>query len=141
MPEPSYVSYVPCVIFAGGMPGGRAHRAKPTTSALTPEALEAAITPKTKALILPYPNNPTGGSYGPRGSGKAARKCILRHDLIVISDEIYAELTYDGQGHVSIRVPARHEGADDHAQRLLQGLRHDRLAHGLCLRPRAVSRT
>lgn len=70
VPEPSYVSYAPCVIFAGGSPV-----AVPTSEAnnfvLTPEALEKAITPKTKALILPYPNNPTGGILG-RRSWKSA---------------------------------------------------------------------
>ena len=100
VPEPSYVSYAPCVIFAGGSPV-----AVPTSEAnnfvLTPEALEKAITPKTKALILPYPNNPTGGILG-RPELEKLREVILRHDLIVISDEIYAELTYNGQGHVSI---------------------------------------
>ena len=100
VPEPSYVSYAPCVIFAGGTPV-----AVPTSEAnnfvLTPEALEKAVTAKTKALILPYPNNPTGGILG-RPELEKLREVILRHDLIVISDEIYAELTYNGQGHVSI---------------------------------------
>ena len=99
VPEPSYVSYAPCVIFAGGSPV-----AVPTSEAnnfvLTPEALEKAITPKTKALILPYPNNPTGGILG-RSELEKLREVILRHDLIVISDEIYAELTY-GMQHTSI---------------------------------------
>ncbi len=133
VPEPSYVSYAPCVIFAGGSPV-----AVPTSEAnnfvLTPEALEKAITPKTKALILPYPNNPTGGILG-RSELEKLREVILRHDLIVISDEIYAELTYNGQGHVSIASLPGYEGADDLPQRLLQGLCHDRLAHGLSLRP------
>ena len=105
VPEPSYVSYAPCVIFAGGSPV-----AVPTSEAnnfvLTPEALEKAITPQTKAMIMPYPNNHNGGTDLQRSGTR--QHC----------------------------VPAGHEGADDLPQRLLQGLRHDRLAHGLSLRPR-----
>lgn len=100
VPEPSYVSYCPSVIFAGGV-------AVPVkTSAelgfvLTPEALEAAVTPKTRAIILPYPNNPTGAIIG-REAMEKLRGVILRHDLLVLSDEIYSELCYSEQGHVSI---------------------------------------
>ena len=119
--------------------------AVPTSEAnnfvLTPEALETAITPKTKALILPYPNNPTGGILGRPELEKLRGSRSAGTDLIVISDEIYAELTYNGQGHVSIASSAGHEGADHLPQRLLQGLRHDRLAHGLCSAPQPVSRT
>lgn len=100
VPEPSYVSYCPSVIFAGGV-------AVPVkTSAelgfvLTPEALEEAVTPKTRAIILPYPNNPTGAIIG-REAMEKLRDVILRHDLLVLSDEIYSELCYSEQGHVSI---------------------------------------
>ena len=66
-----------------------------------PEELEAAITPKTKALILPYPNNPTGAIMEREDLERIAPVCI-KHDLLVISDEIYAELTYGGKNHVSI---------------------------------------
>ena len=66
----------------------------------TPEALEAAVTPKTKALILPYPNNPTGGIMTKKQL-EAIVPVIEKHDLLVISDEIYAELTYGGK-HVSV---------------------------------------
>ena len=100
VPEPSYVSYAPCVIFAGGTPVPL-----PTPAdngfALTPEAVEAALTPRTKAVILPYPNNPTGGVLGPEALRRLAA-LFVQHDLIVISDEIYAELTYSEQGHTSI---------------------------------------
>ncbi|MEF9879663.1 MAG: aminotransferase class I/II-fold pyridoxal phosphate-dependent enzyme [Clostridia bacterium] len=100
VPEPSYVSYAPGVIFASGVPV-----AVPTTAengfVLTPEAVEAAITPKTKAIILPYPNNPTGAIVE-REALLALAKVFEAHDLIVISDEIYSELTYTAQGHVSI---------------------------------------
>lgn len=98
VPDPSYVSYMPNIRFAGGV-----CVSVPTTAAdgfrLTPERLRAAITPKTKALILPYPNNPTGGVMGREDLEKVAD--VLRGtDIMVISDEIYAELTYEGR-HVS----------------------------------------
>lgn len=100
VPEPSYVSYAPGVVFAGGVPV-----AAPTTAAnnfvLTPEALKAVITPKTKAIILPYPNNPTGAVIG-REALQRLRNVIVEHDILVISDEIYSELCYSEQGHVSI---------------------------------------
>jgi len=100
IPEPSYVSYAPGVVFAGGTPVPM-----PTYEAdafaLTPEAVEAAITPRTKAIILPYPNNPTGAVVGKAQMEKLA-EVFIRHDLIVISDEIYAELCYSEEGHTSI---------------------------------------
>lgn len=100
VPEPSYVSYAPGVIFAGGVPVPAPTSAQ-NNFVLTPEALKAAITPKTKALILPYPNNPTGAVIG-REALQRLRNVIVEHDLIVISDEIYSELCYSEQGHVSI---------------------------------------
>lgn len=100
VPEPSYVSYQPNVVFAGGTP-----RPIPTREengfVLQAEDLDKAITPRTKLLILPYPNNPTGGIIGHEGLEKL-REVILKHDLIVISDEIYSELTYGETDHVSI---------------------------------------
>lgn len=100
VPEPSFVSYCPGVIFAGGTPVPiRTDAAE--NFMLTPETLMAALTPKTKALILPYPNNPTGGIID-RERLMKLRDVILEHDLIVISDEIYSELTYSAEGHVSI---------------------------------------
>ena len=100
VPEPSYVSYCPGVIFAGGVP-----RPIPTHAengfVLTPQALEAAITPQTRAVILPYPNNPTGAIIG-REALLALCDVILQHDLLVISDEIYSELCYGEQRHVSV---------------------------------------
>ncbi len=99
IPDPSYVSYRPCVELCGGVPV-----AVPTNGEngfkLTPENLEKVITPKTKALIFPYPNNPTGGIMEKEFIEKII-PVVLKHDLLVISDEIYAELTY-GKKHVSI---------------------------------------
>ena len=98
VPDPSYVSYMPNIRFAGGV-----CVAVPTAAEdgfrLTPERLRAAITPKTKALILPYPNNPTGAVMEREDLEKIAE--VLRGtDIMVISDEIYAELTYEGK-HIS----------------------------------------
>jgi len=100
VPEPSYVSYCPGVIFAGGVPVPIETEAG-NNFMLTPETLKAAITPKTKVLIMPYPNNPTGAVIN-RESLQKLRDVILENDLIVISDEIYSELTYSTEGHVSI---------------------------------------
>ena len=99
IPDPCYVSYAPCVQLAGGVP---VHLpcTKENRFILTPAQLESAITKKTKALILPYPNNPTGAVMT-REQLEAIRPVLIKHDLLVISDEIYAELTYGGK-HVSI---------------------------------------
>jgi aminotransferase len=99
IPEPSYVSYVPCTIVAGGIPVVLDTVAEDEFR-LTPEELEKKITPRSKVLILPYPNNPTGGIMG-REDLQALVDLIIKNDLIVISDEIYGELTYEGK-HVSI---------------------------------------
>ena len=99
IPDPSYVSYKPCVELNGGVavpvPCDGANGFK-----LTPEMLESVITEKTKILIFPYPNNPTGGVMEKEYIEKII-PVILKHDLLVVSDEIYAELTY-GKAHVSI---------------------------------------
>ena len=100
VPEPSYVSYCPSVVFAGGVAVPVKTTAE-TGFVLTPEALEAAITPQTRVLILPYPNNPTGAIVE-RDMLEKLRTVILRHDLLVLSDEIYSELCYSDAGHVSI---------------------------------------
>ena len=99
VPDPSYVSYAPTVILAGGTPVAMKCTAD-NDFILTPEIIEGAITPKTKALILPYPNNPTGAIMT-KEQLEAIIPVIEKHDLLVISDEIYAELTYT-QRHVSI---------------------------------------
>lgn len=100
MPEPSYVSYKPCVVMAGGVPVPVNTQAV-NEFRVTPLELEELITPKTKAIILPYPNNPTG-SVMRRQHLEAIASVIIENDLIVISDEIYGELTYGEQPHVSI---------------------------------------
>lgn len=99
IPDPSYVSYAPCVSMAGGVP-------VPVKCLfdeefiLTPQAIESAVTEKTKAIIVPYPNNPTGSVMTKKQLEEIA-KVIKKHDLVVITDEIYSELTFSGE-HTSI---------------------------------------
>lgn len=104
VPEPSFVCYGPMASLAGAkvvyLPTYEEDDFK-----INPEKLEAAITPATKVLILPYPNNPTGAILA-RKDLEELSKIIIKHDLLVISDEIYSELTYDG-AHTS---PASIEG-------------------------------
>ncbi|HIY98769.1 MAG TPA: aminotransferase class I/II-fold pyridoxal phosphate-dependent enzyme [Firmicutes bacterium] len=99
IPMPSYVSYAPCVSMAGGVPVG-VECNESNGFILTKEMLQSAVTPKSKAIILPYPNNPTGAIMT-RRQLEDIRQVIEENDLLVISDEIYSELTYDGK-HVSI---------------------------------------
>lgn len=99
IPQPSYVSYVPCTLLAGGSPVIIELEAKDQFK-LTKEKLLEKITPKTKVLILPFPNNPTGAIMERRDL-EAIAEVIEEKDLFVISDEIYSELTYKGE-HVSI---------------------------------------
>ena len=99
IPQPSYVSYEPCCVLANGTPVIIELKAE-NEFRLTAEELEAAITPKTKLLVLPFPNNPTGAIME-RKDLEAIAEVILKHDLYVLSDEIYSELTYT-ENHVSI---------------------------------------
>ena len=99
IPQPSYVSYEPCAILAGAKPVIIELKHE-NQFRLTAEELEAAITDKTKILILPFPNNPTGAIME-RADLEAIAKVIEKHDLFVISDEIYSELCYT-ENHVSI---------------------------------------
>lgn len=99
IPQPSYVSYEPCAILADAKPVIIELKAE-NEFRLTAEELRAAITPKTKILILPFPNNPTGAIMD-KSDLEAIAEVIREHDLFVISDEIYSELTYNGK-HVSI---------------------------------------
>ena len=99
VPAPSYVSYQPGVAFAGGVPVAM-DTLEENNFALTPENIESAITPKTKAIVMPYPNNPTGAIMT-KEQLEEVRKVVEKHNLLVIADEIYSELTY-GSRHVSI---------------------------------------
>ena len=99
IPQPSYVSYLPCTILANGTPVAIPLQEK-NEFKLTAEELEAYITPKTKILIMPFPNNPTGAIMT-KEDLEPIVELVKKHDLFVISDEIYSELTY-GTKHVSI---------------------------------------
>ena len=99
IPQPSYVSYEPCAVLAGAKPVIINLKAE-NEFRLTAQELEDAITEKTKILILPFPNNPTGAIMG-RKDLEAIAEVILKHDIFVMSDEIYSELTYKDK-HVSI---------------------------------------
>ena len=99
IPQPSYVSYVPCAVLANGTPVPIELKAE-NDFRLTAEQLEAAITPKSKLLVLPFPNNPTGAVMEKKDL-EAIAEVIEKYDLFVLSDEIYSELTYL-ENHVSI---------------------------------------
>ena len=99
VPVPSFVCYGPLTEMAGGVPVYVELKAEDQFR-LTPEQLKAAITPKTKVLVLPFPSNPTGGIMS-RPDLEAIAEGVRGTDIMVISDEIYAELTY-GQRHVSM---------------------------------------
>ena len=99
LPQPSYVSYEPCIVLANGVPV-IVELEERDSFKLTKEKLEAAITDKTKILIMPFPNNPTGAIMT-KEDLEGIVELVIKHDLYVISDEIYSELTYGGN-HVSI---------------------------------------
>lgn len=107
VPQPSYVSYMPCAILANGTPVAIELTAE-NDFRLTAEQLKDAVTPKTKILVLPFPNNPTGAVME-QSDLEAIAEVIKEHDLYVISDEIYSELTYLDR-HVSIAsIPGMRE--------------------------------
>lgn len=107
IPQPSYVSYVPCCVLANGTPVPIELKAE-NEFRLTAEELESAITPKTKLLVMPFPNNPTGAVMEKKDL-EAVAEVVKKHDLFVLSDEIYAELTYL-ENHVSIAsIPGMRE--------------------------------
>ena len=99
IPQPSYVSYLPCAVMADGVPVVIPLKYE-NEFKLTVEDLEGKVTPKTKILVMPFPNNPTG-SIMTREELEPIAKFVEDHDLYVLSDEIYSELTY-GTEHVSI---------------------------------------
>ena len=107
IPQPSYVSYEPCAMLAGAVPVVIELKNE-NQFRLTPEELEEAITDKTKVLILPFPNNPTGAIME-RADLEAIAKICIEKDILVMSDEIYAELSYR-EDHVSIaQIPGMQE--------------------------------
>ncbi len=107
VPTPSFVCYAPLVSMLHGVPVLVETRAEDDFR-LTPAQLHAAITPRTKAVVLPFPNNPTGGIMG-RGDLEALASVLRGTEIMVVSDEIYAELTYSGR-HVSMAsIPDMYE--------------------------------
>ena len=108
IPTPSFVCYGPLASMSLGKPVYVETKVE-NEFRLTPEELKAAITPKTKVLVLPYPCNPTGGIMG-REDLEAIAEVLDGTNILVISDEIYAELTYGDKGHVSIaQIPGMYE--------------------------------
>ncbi len=103
IPQPSYVSYLPCCVLADGVPVFIELKEE-NQFRLTPEELRAAITDKTKILVLPFPNNPTGAIMTKEDLEAIAEICIEK-DLYVISDEIYTELTYSGEPVTIASIP------------------------------------
>ncbi len=98
IPEPCYVSYQACTILAGGVPVAVPAKQK-NEFRITPAELEEHVTPRTKVLLIGYPNNPTGAIMT-REDLLAIADFAQKHDLIVISDEIYGDLTYGGEAHI-----------------------------------------
>ncbi len=107
IPQPSYVSYEPCVVLAGGVPV-IINLKEENEFRLTAQELLDAITEKTKILVLPFPNNPTGAILEEKDLREIAKVCVEK-DIFVMSDEIYAELTYK-EKHISIaQMPGMQE--------------------------------
>lgn len=98
--EPCYVSYLPCITLSDGVPVGIPLKEE-NQFRLTADELRAAITPKTKSVILSFPNNPTGAIMS-KADLEAIAEVIIEHDLMVITDEIYSELSYNDTPHYSI---------------------------------------
>ena len=100
--EPCYVSYAPSIVLARGVPRA-VHTRACDGFALRAEALEKAITPRTRVLMLNFPTNPTGATMEPAELEKIAAICV-RHNLVVMTDEIYSEITYENAKHTSIAI-------------------------------------
>lgn len=98
--EPCYVSYAPSITMAHGVPVAVGTRAE-NGFALLAEDVEKAVTPRTRALMLNFPTNPTGATMTQEELARIAEVCT-RHNLVVLTDEIYSELTYEGARHASI---------------------------------------
>ena len=107
IPQPSYVSYVPCAIMAGGVPVPVELEEKDEFR-LTPEKLKEKLTQKTKLLVLPFPNNPTGAIMEREDLEKLV-SIIEENDIYVLTDEIYSELSYKGKSSSIIEFPGMRE--------------------------------
>ena len=134
IPEPCFVCYEPITTLSGGVPVHVACRQEDEFR-LRAEALKAAITPKTKLVIMPFaPNNPTGAVME-REDLEAVAEVLRGTDIMVLSDEIYAELNYGLRPHVSIATLPGMAERTIVVNGFSKMLRHDRLAAGLRLRP------
>lgn len=123
--DPNYVAYEPAILMAGGKPV-YITLTQENDFKLLPEDLKAAITPKTKAIMLNYPSNPTGGTMSKEDYAKLV-PVFKESGIYIISDEIYAELTFDGQ----FCTPAsfdENQRPSHYYQRLFQSLCDDRMA-------------
>lgn len=107
VPEPCYVSYKPCVLFAGGVPVPVSTYVEDKFS-VTPKQIEAAITEKTKAILISYPSNPTG-AIATRRTLEEIVNIAIKNDLYIITDEIYDRLTYEGQHTCLPTIPGAYE--------------------------------
>lgn len=107
IPQPSFVSYLPCVVLADGVPK-IIELKEENQFRLTPQELEEAITEKTKILVLPFPNNPTGAVMSREDLEAIAKICVER-DIYVLSDEIYSELTYECEHTCIASLPGMKE--------------------------------
>jgi len=107
VPEPCFVSYKPCVVFAGGTPVVVPSYAE-DQFAVKPEQIRAAVTEKTKAILISYPSNPTG-AVAPRATLEEIVRIACEHDLYIISDEIYDRMTYDGKHTCIPTLPGAYE--------------------------------
>ena len=123
IPQPSYVSYVPCCVLANGTPVPIELKAE-NEFRLTAEELEAAITPKTKLLVMPFPNNPTGAVMEKKDL-EAVAEVVKKHDLFVLSD-------LSGQSCIHC-LHSGNEGADNRDQRIFQIACNDRMETRLCM--------
>lgn len=133
---PYWVSYIELIQMVGGVPvvveASEAEHFK-----ITPEKLAVAITPKTKCMILNNPSNPTGMMYSRQELEAIAQVCVEK-DIYVISDEIYYRLAYDNREFTSLAaISPEIKERTLLVNRCVQVLRHDRLAHRLCSRPRS----
>ena len=131
--EPCFVAYAPCIELAGGT-AVAVSTTDATDFRVTADMIEAAITPRTKAIFLGYPNNPTGAVLD-RAELEAIARVADEHDLLVYSDEIYDRLVYGDHRAHRLQRAAGHARPDRAARRLQQELCDDRLAHRLRGRP------
>lgn len=128
---PSYVSYLPCVQLAYGVPVV-INLKEENEFRLTKEELLEHITDKTKLLIMPFPNNPTGAIMPRKDLEEIAKICVEK-DIFVISDEIYAELSYYGERHVSIAEMPGMKERTVVINGFSKAFAHDRMETRICL--------